>query len=512
VRPDLDVTPENLETIARICTRLDGLPLAIELAAARSKLLSPRAIVSRLDRRLPLLTWGPSDAPERHQALRATIAWSYDLLDIESQRLFRRLAVFAGGFTLQAATAVPAFDHAPPSEIDLLDRIALLVDRSVLIRDDEDHGEPRFRMLETLREFGIEQLVAYGEREATEWAHLAWCADLVRRAEPELIGSRQRTWFALLDQELPNIRQALEFAVERNSLAGLEMTGALSRFWDHRHHLAEGLHWFGAVLGMTGDFPPEPRGKALWGHGVLAFTAGDYAGAEAILREGVAASRAAGDRYHHAFSVNDLGSVALRTGNLANAQALFQESLELMRDMDDGDGIAAVLGNLAYAAFHAGNWDQAIRHGNASLEIYRDIGSDQGQASMLITLGRSLVPADALEEAETSLLDGLDMSIALDKYAYVALSLDGLAAVAIARHDFVRGGRILGALDEFVEATSAALAPIDQSSREQHLAQVRESLGPGEFAAAIAGGRGLSPRDVLDEANVRRRRPAQSSA
>lgn len=351
VQPNLALTQDNLDAIARICIRLDGLPLAIELAAARSKLLSPKAILSRLEKRLPLLTGGGSDLPERHQTLRGAIAWSYNLLERDTQTLFRRLSICVEGFALEAAAVtLLAGESSPELELAILDQLAVLVDRSLVLRKDQPDGEPRFMMLETIREFGLEQLELSGRMWHVRQTHMGFYATLAQNAEPRLTAAGQRAWFERLESDHANLRLALAWAIEQQDDIGLAMATALIRFWDHHSHLQEGQMWLEAALSIGGSSPTALRAKAQWGVGVLSLVEGRYGRAETFLSRSLATARLAGDRSAAGLALNGLGSVALHNGEPDRAKDLHEEGLSLLRKIDDRDGIAASLGGPGYGA------------------------------------------------------------------------------------------------------------------------------------------------------------------
>ncbi len=297
VRPEFDLTEANARTVAEICRRLDGLPLAIELAAARVKVLSPQALLARLTDRLRLLTGGARDLPDRQQTMRGAIAWSHDLLAPEEQVLFRRLAVFAGGFTLEAAEAVvPA---AGDSGIDVLEGVASLVDKSLVRRTERPGDEPRFGMLETVREYARDRLAESGEQTAVQGRHLGWCLALAEAAEPELRSAGQGTWLGRLETEHDNVRAALTWAgegVEPESRAlGLRLAASLYTFWFVRSHWAEGREWLEELLG-TGGPPSAERAKALFAAGIMALRAGNPAAAAAHHEASLEMARGVGSR------------------------------------------------------------------------------------------------------------------------------------------------------------------------------------------------------------------------
>ncbi|MDF3042510.1 MAG: transcriptional regulator, family, partial [Thermomicrobiales bacterium] len=292
---EFSLSTENARTIAEITVRLDGLPLAIELAATRANVLSPAALLAHLERRLPLLTRGFQDLPERQQALRATLDWSHDLLTTAEQTLFRRLAVFTGGCTLDGAAAVsgassqtdsPHPEFRSPNGPLLPDLLAGLVDTSLLRPLPGDGGELRYGMLETVREYGLEHLAAAHEEATVRRWHLAWCLDLAKRAEPELTGGDQQHWVACLQTEHDNLRAALAWAVSENDAeAALDLGGALYRFWATQGYYEEGRRWLETALDLAPGARSSSRGHALLGAGVMAFFQGDYDRAETLWQE-----------------------------------------------------------------------------------------------------------------------------------------------------------------------------------------------------------------------------------
>lgn len=293
-KPDFQLTPANARAIAEICARLDGLPLAIELAAAGIKLLLPQVLLARLGQRLQVLTSRTWDVPARHQALRHTIAWSYDLLDAQEQRLFRRLAVFVGGCSPEAAEAVST--AVGDTGADVLEGMASLLDKSLLQRTERDGGEPRFAMLETIREYGLEVLASGGEAEATRQAHAAYYLAPAEQAEPELSGPQQLTWFERLEREHDNLRATLSWLLEQGSDGqsrelALRLSAALPWFWLIRGYVSEGRQWLKRALDEGRGVRSSVRAKALIGAGELATKQDDFGQAEALCGEGLALYR-----------------------------------------------------------------------------------------------------------------------------------------------------------------------------------------------------------------------------
>jgi predicted ATPase len=324
LRPDFVLTPQDAPAVAAICARLDGLPLALELAAARVKLLPPAALLARLDRRLEVLTGGARDLPERQRTLRATLDWSYDLLDAGAQALFRRLAVFAGGCGLEAAQAVGSAGASPAVSGDVLEELGILVDQSLLRLDEPADGEPRLSMLETIRAYGLERLAASGE-EAQVWrCHATYYLALAEQAEPALLGPEQVTWLARLERERDNLRAALSWAWESGETeVGLRIAGALWRFWHLHGYVSEGRGWLDALLerdAAEGNRAPQAvRAKALRSAGGLAFFQGDYARAEVHYDDARRLYEILGDEENRAGALHNLGIVASARAALQDA-------------------------------------------------------------------------------------------------------------------------------------------------------------------------------------------------
>ncbi len=357
VRPEFGLTAQNAPAVAEVCIRLDGLPLAIELAAARLKLLPPRAILARLGSRLELLSGGAQDRPARHQTLRAALASSHDLLSAEEQRLLRRLAVFVGGCTLEAAEAVCAFgagevdgDGLPPSASPVFDRLAALVDQSLLQETEHPDGEPRFVMLETIREYGLERLEASGEAPATRRRHAEYYLGLLEAAEPEFRRAEQMLWLERLQGELDNLRAALAWSHEEakqgraeGARRALHAGSALAWLWSIRGHFSEARRRLEWMLAASGDAPTPARARALNAAGYLASAQGEFGRASALHEAALLASRALADERSVADSLRGMGLAARHRGAVEQAAALLEESVALYRRLGDPGGVALAL-------------------------------------------------------------------------------------------------------------------------------------------------------------------------
>ena len=390
VKRDFRLTAENAAAIAAICTNLDGLPLAIELAAARIRSLSPATLLTRLEHRLAILTGGAPDLPARQQTLRGAIDWSYDLLTADEQRLFRRLGTFVGGWTMEAAEAVCGEGEFGFTVLDCLES---LVGKS-LVRHVEAVGDPPcFTILETVREYGLERLETSGETAAVQRAHAAYFLSLAEAVEPKLIGPDQTAALAQLEGEHDNLRAVLRWAREHHEAeTGLRLAGALWRFWQAHGYLNDGRAWLDGLLALdhdAGDYsPPSVRAKALIGAAMLAFRQNDYRHAAMLSEKSLALYREMGDRGGIADVLNTLGLVADNLGDPHHAVALYTESLALYRELGSVWEIATSLNNLGVLARAQGEYVRASAFLGESLILRRNLGDAWGTAQSLTNLGR----------------------------------------------------------------------------------------------------------------------------
>ncbi|GIV98593.1 MAG: hypothetical protein KatS3mg057_3250 [Herpetosiphonaceae bacterium] len=456
VRPDFSLNAENAAAVAALCARLDGLPLAIELAAARSKLLAPQALLARLDSRLRVLTGGARDLPARQQTLRGAIAWSYDLLDEGERTLFAYLGVFIGGCTLDAAETV-AGEGLP---MDILDGLTSLADKSLLrrYRDPQEEAtqesgtggasEPRFMMLETIREYALECLAMSGKEEELRQRHADYFLALAEGAEPELRGPAQVTWLEQLEQEHDNLRAALQWALDSGEVeVALRIGGALGRFWLARGYLSEGRAWLTAALAAArlrqrSESYGAALAKAFNAAGNLAHTQGDYAAAHPLYQECLAIRRELGDQLGIAYVLNNLGSVAHDQGNYEQARAFYEESLTLCRELRDRRGVASLLHNRGNLAKDQGDYASAIALLEESLTLRRQLGDRWGIAMSLTNLALAvLYQGDnrrSIELCEESLAIFRD----LRDPRGMAMSLNNLSFAALAQGDVERAASL----------------------------------------------------------------------
>jgi predicted ATPase/class 3 adenylate cyclase len=355
VNPGFILSPETAAAVAEIVRRLDGLPLAIELAAARIRILPPATLLARLERRLPLLTGGPRDAPARQQTLRDAIEWSHDLLTPEEHRLYRRLAVFAGGAALEAVESVTN----PAGELDVFGGLDRLVEHNLLRSEAGPDDEPRFTMLETIREYGLERLERSGEAKATRRAHAEFFVALAEEAEPELTGPQQVAWMDRLEAEHDNLRAALGWALDTDAQIALQLAGGLGWFWFLRGYLNEGSAWLDRTLVVRSE-PGPLHVRAYAAAGRLVRHLGDYRRAIALQETSLELARTFQDRRAEALALHELGVLAgLDEGDAVREAALMEASLALWRDLGDAWGSARALNNIGYEAYLQGDLDRA---------------------------------------------------------------------------------------------------------------------------------------------------------
>lgn len=396
------VTDQNAQALASVCQRLDGIPLAIELAAARLRSLSVEEINAKLDQRFRLLTGGSRTALPRQQTLRSLIDWSYDLLNEAEKALLCRLAVFAGGWTLESAEHVCA--GGVVLEGDVLDLLTSLCDKNLVLAEHEG-GETRYRMLETVRQYCRDRLLESGEGGELRNRHLANFLALAVDAEPHLRGPDQLAWLEQLEAEHDNLRAALEWssAAGGASDAGLHLAGTLSRFWERRCHLSEGRNWLEAMLAVNPvDELSAARAKALSGSGRLAWMQGDNDASRAHCQRSLALQRQLGDRLGAAESLNTLGNATLEQGEPNSAEPFYAESLALRRELGDKAGVAQSLSNLANVAHYKGDYGGSLARREEALAIFREIGDKRGIAASLANLAIGVGIQGDFEAAQTA--------------------------------------------------------------------------------------------------------------
>jgi predicted ATPase/class 3 adenylate cyclase/Tfp pilus assembly protein PilF len=537
VRPDFSITNESAPAVAEICVRLDGLPLAIELAAARITMLPPRAMLQRLGSRLKLLTGGARDLPERQRTLRATIEWSFALLEEGEQVLFARLAVFSGGRTLEAIEAI--CDPEGDLIVATFEGVSSLLDKSLLRQEEGPNGEPRFVMLETVHEFAREKLQESAEAEEVKRVHAQFFLTLAEEAYPELRGPDQLEWLERLEAEHDNMRAALSWALERKEAeVALRLGGALSWFWSVRGYHSEGRHWLEQALAIDGRGSPEVRAMALAGVGWLALQQGNLDRAQGACEEGLdllahqarvaseaklsllaclgwmawekealgqatqlfeeslVLSREMGDTWWLANSRANLALVPESRGDSEKATELYEESMDLFIEQGDKQSLAECLNNLAMVVYSQGDLGRAQKLTEEAVALHRELGTTGGFSLGLCNLGWIALLQDDLGRAADLYRESLSLSWDAGLNPIVQSALEGLACIAGAKGEAQRAARLWGAAHTLHETRGIPRDTDFLAEADARISAVRTGMGEEEWEEAQHKGRVMS----LDEA------------
>ena len=497
VRPEFDLDPQNAPAVAAICARLDGLPLAIELAAARIKLFDPEALLARLERSLTgLLTSAARDVPERQRTLHGAIAWSHDLLDAAERMLFRRLAIFVGGCTLDSAVAV--CDPDAELGVDTFDALASLVDKSLVRRVQAHDGEPRFMMLETIRDFGLERLDESADREATRRRYEEHFVALARAAEPEILGAQSGEWLDRLDEEQDNLRSAIQWAADDGSIEeALDAVGALWRFWQQRGHLAEGRETAQALLDLPAAAgPTRARARALIGLGGVAYWQADVDVADRAYAEAVRIERGLDDPQGLADALYNAGFAAALVGDRDRARAAYEEAIRIYESIGDRSGQLNVREALVFILLHSGDLSGARSVAEENLAVLRDQETPLRIASALSILTVINLKDGAFDAAHASLRDVIATYRSAGDTQRIASLLSLGATLALAEGDPDRAARIGGAAAVIAEPLGRVATSMHLLGVDDPVPAARAALGDVDFEAAYQAGQSLT----LDEA------------
>jgi non-specific serine/threonine protein kinase len=493
------VNATNAATVAEICHRLDGIPLALELAAARLNVLSVDQISRRLSDRFRLLTGGSRTAVARQRTLEATIDWSYDLLSETERVLLCRLSVFPGGFTLEASEDVCAGDGIDKDT--MVDLLSHLVDKSLIIADAEAAGERRHRFLETVRQYGRERLVRSGDAERVRDRHLSFFSELVRRAEPELQKVHQVAWLNRLQREHDNVRSALDWCLanpERGD-TGLELAAALTWFWIKRGYFAEGRQWLERALAVT-ESSEQLRAKALNSISCMAVFQADYPTTLARADESVALARRAGDLRTTAHSLFLQGVVAVQRAEREQIARLAAESQTAAIASEDLWVQAHPLELLGFVAVIDGHYDRGAQVFRDALELFRRSGDIWGVSRMLTNVGQLSVLQGNYAGARALAAEGIALSQELGDRREVALYLEIVAALRAGQGDVAQAARLWGASDRLLESVGSPLQPENAMLRDRYFDSAKESLGENPFQAALSEGRAMSLKEAIQYA------------
>ena len=499
LRHDFALTPDNALSVAGICSRLDGLPLAIELAAARVRHIPPQDIYDRLVNRLHVLTAGARDLPQRQRSLRTAIEWSYGLLEPDEATLFRRLAVFHNGVTLEAGEAVTLPSDAV--ETDTLSLISSLLDKS-LLRQVEGAGQaPRYLMLETIHDYAWEKLDESGEAELMRRSHADYFVALAEQAEPELRGSQQKLWMERLEDEHDNLRAALRWALtnDKAEIAG-RLGSALWRFWERRSHLSEGRRWLEQVLALGVRVPASMRAKMLAASGFLAFRQSDYGAGRSLEEESLSIYRELGDKTGIALSFTFLADLEYALGDPIPGMALtrFEQALALWREAGDPWGIAKALSDLGEGARTIGDYQAARARYEESLTIRRELNDQSSIAVDLVNLAHVADHEGNYEQARQLFLEGLLIGNDLGNWHTMSIALGGLAGLAVRDGRPRRAALLFGSAEAALRSVAGGLDPVDRAALESNLSAARAQLDEATWETLWTEGQNMT----LDQASA----------
>ena len=544
-RPDFAVTDENAQAIAEVCRRLDGLPLALELAAARIRLLTPQALLARLEHRFDLLRGGSRDLPERQRTLRSAIDWSYTLLNDRVKTLFRRLSVFSGGWTLTGADVV--CNASGDLGNDVMDDLELLVDDNLVTSSEGPDGEMRFGMLETIREFAREQLIESGEQKLLLWCHAGYMLKLAEDAEPHLISGARKPWVERLTMELDNLRSALAWSgsPQGDLETGLRIAGATAWYWFFSGYVTEGRSWVESLLARPIDeaeraslelswaMASSASGGLAWAqgdtevararledslavyrrhddkarlgqtmsfYGLFAMSRGEFAAARARLDQALELSRAAHHDWMIALTLNNLGDASAISGDLAEARSLYEQSLHGFRALGDSWGVALALNSLAGLTWIQEDYARAKELYAQSVELARDSGDRWTVVRPLLGLLESLWHLGDLEQAKSLACEALSRCRELGAMSGLLIALGSVAGLCVARGCPDIAVRLLGAGDALSGRLNYVSYAIDRMRIDRNLEATRAAMDEATFNAGWADGQALTPEQAVDYA------------
>ena len=495
-QPAFEITDRNSLTVAQICRRLDGIPLAIELAAARVKMLEVEEITTRLNDRFQLLTGGSRTSLPRQQTLRATIDWSYNLLNEVERILFNRLSVFMGGWTLEAVEQICSGGGI--EEYDILDLLTNLVDKSLVVTEGQGRKK-RYGLLETVRQYAREKLLESGEGEGLRDRHLDWFLGFAERAETELSDAEQVLWFDLVETELDNIRAALEWSRGGGKTEMvLRLAGALGGFWKGHGYYNEGREWLEEALAKGSGVSDPVRAKALYGAASMAWSQSDWERATELSEESLILCREMGDKKGITVSLHILGVVAWEKGNRERAVELIEESSALRREIGDKRSIASSLIVLGRLAGLQGNYKRATILCEESLNLSRELGNNGGIGASLFNLGLVALSKKDYRRAAPLFEKSIALFQEIGNKGYIANLLQRFGYLAVAGEQFERGARLFGAVEILRESISFPVFSFEQEDYDRSVAAARAQLAEDAFAAAWAEGRAMSMEEAVE--------------
>ena len=519
VREKFLFSEENSNVISDICRRLDGLPLAIELAAARVRLLSPQSIYTRLSDSLSLLSGGAKNLPEHQQTIRGTIQWSYDLLEENEQILFRQLSVFNGGFSIEAAEAIAGKNFSNQSDkllsdssiekseknlatavdktFNVLDLLTSLIENNLLFVKEQKDGEVRLKMLEVVREFAAERLETTGETEKFIQKHARYFLKLAKEAEPNLSGNEGAHWLDKLELENDNLRAALRRFLECDAESAARLAAAIREFWASHSYLTEGCDWLVKVLEKSDKTPSEIRFKLLYGLGFLARQKGDYKLSRTAHEQGLKDGEAVGDKRQIGWSYRGLGAVAFRQNDLKSAREYIEKALRVSRDTDDQPGIANALNFLGDICLAEDNPAAARPPLEECLAILQELGYKQSFSSVLNNLGVVCYRQDDFAAASNYFSEAMATAQELGQKSIISLCLDGFAALTVAQGKPDLAACLAGSAENLRETIGYQIEPSELVMRRDYETKIRRALDEKSFIAAYEKGKTLDLNEAV---------------
>lgn len=497
VKQTFSLNAENAETIVRICGKLDGLPLAIELAAARIRILSPESILERLDDRMRLLSGGSRDLPDRHRTMRDMIDWSYELLDPDEQLLFRRLAVFSGSFSIEAVEAICGeAEQQSKGSLNILDLIASLSEKSLLTERPDKIGDPRFRTLEVVRDFAEELLESSGEAENIRLRHAEYYLNEAELAEPQIQSSDPGRIFERFEMEHDNVRSVMRFAIASKPLIAFRIAVALRNFWLLHGHLTEGYGWLRAVAKFADDATAASRFKLFSGLGLSARFRGDHDVSREAYESGLAAGEEAGDRPAIAAANRGLGLVAMQQSDLDRARGFFDKGLEISREMNDEFGIAMSLSFLGDLCRVEERHSEARPMFEEAAKLFRHLQRKVALGDALNNLGTATFRSGDLPIAGSHFAEAAEIALEVGNQITLSHSLDGFAALAVWDRQFEHAARLSGSAEKLRENLGYKNEPAERAFRDSYMAVLRECMNDAEFYSACHSGASEDPKLV----------------
>jgi|HubBroStandDraft_1064217.scaffolds.fasta_scaffold07543_5 predicted ATPase/class 3 adenylate cyclase len=506
VRPGFALSEGNAADVAAICRRLDGLPLAIELAAARVGLLAPRALLARLEHSLELAA-GDISRPPRQQTLRDTISWSYDLLAPDLAQAFRRMGVFAGGCDLDALAAVTSTDHARQPAAYALQLAAGLLDVSLITVTESADGEPRIGMLETIRHYALERLSEAGEAEDTRGRHARYYAAFAERAPGQLRSLAGLAYLSRLEAEHDNLRAALSWSLEAGAAdpasdsgrtaIGLRLVQALADFWYNHGHFTEGRRWLQRATELAADEGGAPLARVLHWLGQMLQIQGERDAALPLFERSLAMWRELGEPGEQARELNSLGCAHLFDGELDTARSLLHDSAVIARQIGNDDRLAAALGNLGATELAAGNFDRAAQLLQQSLALHHKLSNLECEALDQLWLAAISLRAGRTRQAHDLLCSSFGYIVSSGDIPQLAHTMEVAATIVAGLGDELRAARLTGAAQAIRQRLSAPITPIAAGLLEQFLAPARASIAPEAWDTELAAGRALTQQQAI---------------